>query len=98
MQDMENRPVELVVFSGAVRGGAFCKRQISGRKAVNQEKPMPNTVRFETIYIPGKVEAVSYRGGKEISRDLLQTSRKPAGIRLHPEKRNWRQMVMTFFI
>ena len=47
---------------------------------------MPNTVRFETIYIPGKVEAVSYRGGKEISRDLLQTSRKPAGIRLHPEK------------
>ncbi len=33
---------------------------------------MPNTVRFETIYIPGKVEAVSYRGGKEISRDLLQ--------------------------
>ena len=32
------------------------------------------------------MEAVSYRGGKEISRDLLQTSRKPAGIRLHPEK------------
>ena len=47
---------------------------------------MPNTVRFETVYVPGRVEAVSYRGGKEISRDLLQTSRKPADIRLHPEK------------
>ena len=82
----ENRPVELVVFSGAEEVELFVNGRSLGRKAVNQEKPMPNTVRFETIYIPGKVEAVSYRGGKEISRDLLQTSRKPAGIRLHPEK------------
>lgn len=47
---------------------------------------MPNSVRFDAIYKPGKVEAVSYRNGQEISRDVLETSGKPAKIRLAPNK------------
>ena len=47
---------------------------------------MPRSVRFETVYEPGTVEAVSYSGGKEISRDCLTTAGEPARIALIPEK------------
>jgi beta-galactosidase len=51
---------------------------------------MPNSVHFETVYVPGKVEAVSYRDGKEISRDVLVTAGDVAEIRLIPEKSEMR--------
>ena len=47
---------------------------------------MPNSVSFETLYAPGKVEAISFCGGKEISRGALVTAGAPAKILLKPEK------------
>ena len=47
---------------------------------------MPYSVRFETEYKPGKVEAVSFCDGKEISRDVLVTAEAPAEIRLTANK------------
>ena len=43
---------------------------------------MPNLAEFETAYESGKIEAVSYVGGKEVSRDLLCTAGQPAQIKL----------------
>jgi len=83
----EDKPVELVVYSNAEEVEVLVNGQSLGRKNVCMEWPMPNSVRFETVYKPGKVEAISYRDGKEISRDVLMTTQAPATIRLVPEKR-----------
>jgi len=82
----EDKPVELVVYSNAEEVEVLVNGQSLGKKPVCMERPMPNSVRFETVYQPGQVEAISYRSGKEISRDLLLTTGTPASIRLLPEK------------
>ncbi len=82
----EGKPAELVVFSGAEEAEVLVNGKSLGRKPVSKERPLPNSVRFETVYEPGEVVAVSYRGGKEVSRDLLVTTGKAAKIRLIPEK------------
>ena len=82
----EGKPAELVVFSGAEEVEVIVNGQSIGRKPVCMDKPMPCSVRFETSYEPGTVEAVSYRGGKEVSRDRLVTAGEAARIELIPEK------------
>jgi beta-galactosidase len=54
------------------------------------ERPMPYTACFDAVYNPGKVVAVSYAGGKEISRAELETAGEPAKVRLVPEKNECR--------
>lgn len=82
----EGKPVELVVFSGAEEVEILVNGTSIGRKKVLTERPLPNSVRFETVYQPGSVVAISYRDGKEISRDTLKTTGEPAEVRLIPEK------------
>lgn len=82
----EGRPVKLVVYSGADEAEVLVNDVSLGRKKVSREKPMPYSVCFETRYAPGKVEAVSYSGGKEVSRDVLYTTGEAEQIRLAPEK------------
>ena len=81
----EGAPAELVVFSGAEEVEVLVNGRSLGRKKVSKERPLPNTVRFETAYEPGTVTAVSYRDGIEISRDELKTAKEAAKIRLIPE-------------
>ena len=85
-QGWENKPVKLVVYSNAEEVEVFVNDKSLGRKKVCQERPMPNSVCFETVYEPGKVEAVSYTAGKEVSRDLLYTIGQTTQIKLIPEK------------
>ena len=47
---------------------------------------MPRSVCFDTVYRPGTVVAVSYQDGKEISRDMLETTGAPSGVRLVPDR------------
>lgn len=82
----EGKPVELVVYSRAEEVEVLVNGKSLGRKAVCKERPMPNSVSFETLYEPGKVEAISFCGGKEISRGELVTAGAPAKILLKPEK------------
>jgi len=84
--DYENKPVELIVFSNAEEVALVINGQETDRKRVSLEKPLPNSVTFEITYIPGVVEAVSYRDGVEISRDQIETSGKPAKLVLNPER------------
>ena len=41
---------------------------------------------FEAVYEPGKIEAISYKGGQEVSRDLLCTAGQPAQLKLSCSK------------
>ncbi|MCR5329868.1 MAG: DUF4982 domain-containing protein [Lachnospiraceae bacterium] len=82
----EGKPVELVVFSAAEEVEILVNGVPAGRKKVSSERPLPRSVRFETAYQPGKVEAVSYTGGKEVSRTFIETTGPAAAIRITAEK------------
>ena len=82
----ENKDIRLVVFSNADEVELIVNGNSVGKKPVSTEFPMPNSVKFDTVYVPGKVEAISYKDGKEVSRDTLVTTGAPAKIRLIPEK------------
>lgn len=86
----EGKPVELVVYSKAEEVEVFVNGKSIGRKAVCMERPMLYSARFETVYEPGEVVAVSYHDGKEISRDVLITAGEPAEIALVAEKTEMR--------
>ena len=83
----EGKPVKVVVFSRAEEVALRLNGQeIARGKAGEQESPdLPLSFCFETVYTPGTLEAVSYRAGKEISRDAIETAGAPAKLRLTPE-------------
>ena len=83
----EGKPVRVVVFSGAECVSLFLNgKEIGSLKAGEREMPdLPKSFCFETAYEPGRLEAVSYVGEKEISRDVLVTAGKQAKLRLTPE-------------
>ena len=93
----EKKNIEIVVVSGAKEVEVLVNGKSIGRKPVIFERenqfdykgkrmPMPFCARFETVYEPGKVEAISYSSGKEVSRDELITVGDIAGIRPVPER------------
>ena len=86
-QGREGKPVDIAVFSNAeevelIVNGVSRGRQNAGEAPVHD---MPLTFLFRTEYQPGTVEAVSYTGGKEVSRTSLTTAGKPVSIRLTAE-------------
>ena len=83
----ENRPVDVLVFSGAEEVELFVNGISVGRKRAGeaQAHDMPMTFLFHITYVPGTLEAVSYSGGAEISRATLKTAGAPERIRLTPE-------------
>ncbi len=80
--------MNIAVFSSAEEVELIVNGKSIGRKkageAIIQELPL--TFLFRAEYQPGTVEAVSYTGGKEISRAALRTTGKPATIRLTAER------------
>ncbi|MCQ2590142.1 MAG: DUF4982 domain-containing protein [Treponema sp.] len=84
--DYENQMVELLVFTKADEVELYVNGKLIERKSVSRQFPMPDSVRFETKFVPGVVEAVSYKDGKEISRDKLVTSGEPAKLQVTAEK------------
>ncbi len=82
----EGKKLTVTVFSKAEEVELFVNGTSAGKKKVSFERPMPCSVCFETSYEPGCIEAVSYVGGKEVSRDKILTTGKETSIRLAPEK------------
>ena len=85
-EGFEGKGVQLLVFSNADEVELLCNGQTIDRKPVVKDGRFPNCVRFDTVYTPGTAEAVSYRGGKEISRASLVTSGRPAALVVTPER------------
>ena len=84
----EGKPVKIAVFSRAEEVEVLINGRSIGKKKVSYEAPMPNLAEFEATYEPGKIEAVSYTGGQEVSRDLLCTAGQPAQIKLSCSKKS----------
>ena len=84
----EGKPVKIAVFSRAEEVEVLINGKSIGRKKVSFERPLPNLAEFEAVYEPGKIEAISYRGGQEVSRDLLYTAGQPTQIKLRCSKKS----------
>ena len=82
----ENKPVEVLVFSGTEEVELIVNGETVERKTVEKDGKLPNSVRFTLDFVPGILEAVSYCGNREVSRDQLETSGKPAKLSVIPEK------------
>ena len=74
------------MFSNAQEVELFINGRSAGRKPVDRNRPLPDSVRFETVYEPGKAEAVSYTDGQEVSRAILVTAGKAERLRIVSEK------------
>ena len=66
--------MELLVFSNAQEVEVFVNGESIGRKEVSRERLLPCSARFDTVYRPGRVEAVSYTDGQEVGRASLETA------------------------
>ncbi len=86
----ENQPISLVVFSRAEEVELFVNKKSIGRKKQGEAlavEGLPYSFMFDTVYEPGEVVAVSYTGGKEVSRDSLHTTGTVSEIKLLPERK-----------
>ncbi len=83
----EGRPVRVAVFSGAEEVELFLDGVSLGRRRAGSApvQGMPLTFLFDTVYAPGVLEAVSYSGGREVSRAALKTAGRPVSLRLIAE-------------
>ena len=85
-----------VIHFGGVSSAMYVRlngKEIGCLKAGEKECPeLPRSFCFETVYVPGELEAVSYTGGKEISRAALKTAGNPAKLRLTPETKTMKEV------
>ena len=80
----ENMPIAVDIYSAAQEVELIVNGTSLGRKPVGKANGFKT--RFETVYVAGKIEAVSYNEDTEISRDTLYTVGMSYAIRLSPEK------------
>ena len=76
----EGKPIQIDVYSP----GDSVELFVNG-KSLGTAKTDRFTAKFETVYQPGVIEAVSYREGAELSRDRLETAGEPVRLVLRPE-------------
>ena len=77
----EGSPVKVEVYSAGEEVELLCNGTSLGRKPVAHHKAL-----FETEYRRGELTAISYTGGRELSRDTLRSGSEAAAIRITPDK------------
>ncbi len=85
----EGKGVSLLVFSRAEKVEVLVNGRSLGRKKQGEVpgvEEMPFTFVFDTVYEPGEVTAVSYCGGKEISRDIMRTAGNACAVRMRADR------------
>lgn len=68
----EGKPVTVEVYSDAEEVALFLNGELLEKKAVGEQKRAIAV--FETVYVPGTLEAVAYRGGAKTGRSCLVTA------------------------
>ena len=88
-KDADQKPVQVAVFSNGdevelIQNGTSVGKLTSGTRLAAE---LPHSFLFDLTYLPGTLEAVSYKDGKEISRDTLVTTGPAKELRLIQEKK-----------
>jgi beta-galactosidase len=79
----EGQPIRVVVLSNAERVTLALNGKPIGEQTVDRLK-QPE---FQVPYAPGRLEAVAYRGGREIARATIETVGPAVALRLTPDRR-----------
>ncbi len=87
----ESKPVLVEVYSPGDEVALMLNGEEIGREAVNENRI--NT--FDTSYMAGTLEAISYENGVEIGRDLLTTPNKGMVINAEVEKGNEGELIFV---
>jgi beta-galactosidase len=80
----EGKPIQLEVYSGGDELELFLNGKSLGRKPAG--KSQKYMTKFETVYEPGEITAVTYENGAETYRASLKTASAAASIRLTPDR------------
>ncbi|KQN25665.1 beta-galactosidase [Sphingomonas sp. Leaf33] len=79
----EGQPIRVVALTNADRVVLMLNGRMVGEAVVDRLK-MPE---FQVPYTPGRLEAVAYRGGREIARTAIETTGPAIALRLTPDRR-----------
>ncbi len=87
-KNSDHKPVQVAVFSNGDEVELFQNGTPIGKCKAGERlaADLPKSFLFDLTYISGDLEAVSYKNGKELSRDTLKTTGSVKRIRLLPEK------------
>lgn len=80
----ENKPTKVDVFSAADEVELLINSISVGRKPAGKENRYK--AQFEVVYEPGRLVAVSYKNGNEISRQELVTVGRASGVKITLEQ------------
>lgn len=82
-QGREGEPIRVVALTNAERVTLALNGKPLGDRTVDRLK-MPE---WQVPFAPGTLEAVAYRGGREVSRARIETTGAPVALRLTPDRR-----------
>ncbi|MBO9622556.1 MAG: DUF4982 domain-containing protein [Sphingomonas sp.] len=79
----ECQPIRVVALTNAERVVLLLNGKKVGESAVDRLR-QPE---FQVPYAPGKLEAIAYRGGREVARAQVETTGPAVALRLTPDRR-----------
>lgn len=80
----EGKPVKVEVYSDAEEVELFCNGESIGKGQTGEDNRFKAV--FDTVYYPGKLEAVSYRNGQEAEHFLIKTARCSERVQVKLDK------------
>lgn len=78
----EGKPVKVMALTNVERVALF----LNGRPVSEQTVDRYEMASWEVPYDPGRLEAVGYRGGREVVRARVETTGAPIALRLTPDR------------
>ncbi|WP_447726105.1 beta-galactosidase GalA [Sphingomonas koreensis] len=79
----EGQPIRVVALTNAERVVLLLNGKPAGEAMVDRL----NMPEFQVPYAPGKLEAIGYRGGREVARTHIETTGAPVALRITPDRR-----------
>ncbi|KQM63432.1 beta-galactosidase [Sphingomonas sp. Leaf17] len=79
----EGQPITVFVASNAERVVLRLNGKVVGEKPVDRVMGME----WQVPYVPGRIEAIAYRGTRDVARAVHETTGVPVALRLSPARR-----------
>lgn len=78
----EGQPITVMALTNVEKVALFLNGRRIGEQAVDRFE-MP---RWQVPYAPGRLEAIGYRGTREVARAMVETTGAPVALRLTPDR------------
>jgi beta-galactosidase len=78
----EGQPVTVMALANVER----VRLVLNGKTVGEQDVDRFEMPRWQVPYAPGRLEAIGYRGGREVTRAVVETTGAPVALRLTPDR------------